>query len=286
MKAKLLEGKILAAEIKEKLVKEISSFRERVSGDITLAALQVGENPSSEIYIKSQKKNAEALGINYRLLKLDAAAGEKDLLDLIDGINKDKSVQGVIIQMPLPIGLNRQKIIEAVSVDKDIEGMNPENLGSILLGKPRFIPCTAQAAYELVKSTGINLYGKEVVIVGHSDIVGKPLSLIFLNDFATVTVCHIGTSQAGHLEEHVRRAEVLIVAVGKANLIKGDWIKEGAIVIDVGINKVGEKIVGDVEFEPAAERASFITPVPGGVGPLTVTMLMKNTVEAAKLQLG
>lgn len=286
MKAKLLEGKILAAEIKEKLVKEISVFKEKVSGDITLAAVQVGENPSSEIYIKSQKKNAEALGINYRLLKLDAAAEEKDLLNLIDGINKDKSIQGVIIQMPLPSGFNRQKIIEAVSVDKDIEGMHPENLGSILLGKPRFIPCTAQAAYELVKSSGVNLYGKEVVIVGHSEIVGKPLSLLFLSDFATVTVCHIGTSQAGHLEEHVRRAEILIVAVGKANLIKGDWIKEGAIVIDVGINKVGEKIVGDVEFEPAAERASFITPVPGGVGPLTVTMLMKNTVEAAKAQLG
>ncbi|MCX5657367.1 MAG: bifunctional 5,10-methylenetetrahydrofolate dehydrogenase/5,10-methenyltetrahydrofolate cyclohydrolase, partial [Candidatus Omnitrophica bacterium] len=190
MKAKLLEGKILAAEIKERLLKEIIVFKENRLKDITLIAVQVGENPSSEIYIKSQKKNAEALGINYRLLKLDATVGEKELLSLIDGINKDESMHGVIIQMPLPPGFNRQRIIEAVSVSKDIEGIHPENLGSILLGKPRFIPCTAQAAYELVKSTGINLYGKEVVIVGHSEIVGKPLSLLFLNDFSTVTVCH------------------------------------------------------------------------------------------------
>ncbi len=280
MKAKLLEGKVLAEKIKEDLKKEISAL----SRPITLASIQVGENPSSEVYLKSQKKTAENLGINYHLIKLDGAAKEEELLALIDKISKDNAVHGVIIQMPLPPQINRQKIIEAISVVKDVEGMHPQNLGAILLGKPGFIPCTAQAAFELVKSTGVNLYGKEVVIVGHSEIVGKPLSLLFLNEFATVTVCHIGTSQAGHLEEHVRRAEVLVVAVGKANLIKGDWIKQDAIVIDVGINKVGDKIMGDVEFEPASERASFITPVPGGVGPLTVTMLMRNLVEAAKLQ--
>lgn len=280
MKAKLLEGKVLAEKIKEDLKKEISAL----SRPITLASIQVGENPSSEVYLKSQKKTAENLGINYHLIKLDGAAKEEELLALIDKISKDNAVHGVIIQMPLPPQINRQKIIEAISVVKDVEGMHPQNLGAILLGKPGFIPCTAQAAFELVKSTGVNLYGKEVVIVGHSEIVGKPLSLLFLNEFATVTVCHIGTSQAGHLEEHVRRAEVLVVAVGKANLIKGDWIKQDAIVIDVGINRVGDKIMGDVEFEPASERASFITPVPGGVGPLTVTMLMRNLVEAAKLQ--
>jgi len=280
MKAKLLEGKVLAEKIKEDLKKEISALNK----SITLAAIQVGENPSSEIYLKSQKKNAENLGINYQLLKLDVTTKEEELLALIDKINRDSSINGVIIQMPLPAQISRQKVIEAISGIKDVEGMHPANLGQIILGKPIFIPCTAQAAFELVKSTGVNLYGKEVVIVGHSEIVGKPLNLLFLNEFATVTVCHIGTSQAGHLEEHVRRAEILVVAVGKANLIKGDWIKEDALVIDVGINKVGDKIVGDVEFGPAAERASFITPVPGGVGPLTVTMLMRNLVKAVKLQ--
>jgi methylenetetrahydrofolate dehydrogenase (NADP+)/methenyltetrahydrofolate cyclohydrolase len=162
--------------------------------------------------------------------------------------------------------------------------MHPANIGKIVFGKAKILPCTPAAVMELLKETGIDLYGKEVVIVGHSEIVGKPLSLLLLEKFATVTVCHIGTSQAGKLAEHVSKAEILIVAVGKANLIKGDLVKEGAIVIDVGINRVGDKIVGDVEFEAAEKRASWITPVPGGVGPLTVTMLMRNLVEAARLQ--
>jgi len=281
MSAKLLEGKVLVEKIKGDLKKEISTL----SGPITLASIQVGENQATEVYLKSQKKIVQELGINYQLFKLSHEIEEKDLLALINRLNQDKSINGIIIQMPLPSHINRQRVVEAIDILKDVEGMHPENLGSILLGKPRFIPCTAQAAFEMVKSTGVNLYGKEVVIVGHSEIVGKPLSLLFLNEFATVRVCHIGTSERGHLEEHVRQAEILVVAVGKANLIEGDWIKEGAIVIDVGINKVGDKIVGDVEFEPAAEHASFITPVPGGVGPLTVTMLMRNLVEAVKLQL-
>jgi len=162
--------------------------------------------------------------------------------------------------------------------------MHPANIGKIVFGKANILPCTPAAIMELLKEVGVDLYGKEVVIVGHSEIVGKPLALLLLEKFATVTVCHIGTSKAGKLEEHVSKAEVLIVAVGKAGIIKGEWIKEGAIVIDVGINRVGDKIVGDVEFETAEKRASYITPVPGGVGPLTVTMLMRNVVEAAKLQ--
>jgi methylenetetrahydrofolate dehydrogenase (NADP+)/methenyltetrahydrofolate cyclohydrolase len=162
--------------------------------------------------------------------------------------------------------------------------MHPANIGKIVFGKASILPCTLAAVMELLKETGVDLYGKEVVIVGHSEIVGKPLALLLLEKFATVTVAHIGTSKAGKLEEHVKKAEVLIVAVGKAGLIKGEWIKEGAIVIDVGINRIADKIVGDVEFEGAEKRAAFITPVPGGVGPLTVTMLMRNLVEAAKSQ--
>jgi methylenetetrahydrofolate dehydrogenase (NADP+)/methenyltetrahydrofolate cyclohydrolase len=162
--------------------------------------------------------------------------------------------------------------------------MHPANIGKITFGRAKVLPCTAAAVMELLQASGVDLYGKEVVVVGHSEIVGKPLALLLLDKFATVTVCHIGTSKAGKLEEHVRKAEVLIVAVGKAGLIKGEWVKEGAIVIDVGINRVADKIVGDVEFETAQSRASYITPVPGGVGPLTVTMLMRNLVETAKLQ--
>jgi methylenetetrahydrofolate dehydrogenase (NADP+)/methenyltetrahydrofolate cyclohydrolase len=172
--------------------------------------------------------------------------------------------------------------MNAIAPEKDAEGMHPENLGKVLLGSFSVAPCTAQAALTLIESTAINLYGKEAVIVGHSEIVGKPLSMLLLNKFATTMVCHIATGERGVLPEHVKRAEILVVAVGKAGLIKGEWIKEGAIVIDVGINRVGEKIVGDVEFEKAFERAAFITPVPGGVGPLTVTMLMRNVVNLAR----
>jgi methylenetetrahydrofolate dehydrogenase (NADP+)/methenyltetrahydrofolate cyclohydrolase len=164
--------------------------------------------------------------------------------------------------------------------------MHPQNIGNIIFGRSKILPCTPAAVMELLNASGVDLYSKEVVVVGHSEIVGKPLALLLLDKFATVTVCHIGTSKAGKLQEHVAKAEVLIVAVGKAGLIKGEWVKEGAVVIDVGINRVADKIVGDVEFEAAEKRASYITPVPGGVGPLTVTMLMRNLVEAAKLQQG
>jgi methylenetetrahydrofolate dehydrogenase (NADP+)/methenyltetrahydrofolate cyclohydrolase len=190
----------------------------------------------------------------------------------------------MIIQMPLPQQIDYKKISQFILPEKDAEGMHPANIGKIVFGKARILPCTPAAVMELLNSTGIDLYGKEAVVVGHSEIVGKPLCLLLLEKFATVTVCHIGTSKAGKLEEHVRKAEILIVAVGKAGLIKGEWVKDGAIVIDVGINRVADKIVGDVEFEGAEKHASYITPVPGGVGPLTVTMLMRNLVEAARLQ--
>lgn len=280
MSATLLEGKVFTEKIKEELRNELR----RITSSITLTSIQIGEDPASCVYVNSQKKIAQSLGINYELLKLDSNIEESCLLDLIDKKNKDSSIQGLIIQMPIPSHLNRYRIIEKINPLKDIEGVHPVNLGKVLLGKPEFIPCTAQAVLEMVKSTGVNLYGREVVIIGHSEIVGKPLSLLFLNEFSTVTICHIGTFQSRHLEEHTRSAEILVVAVGKANLIKGEWIKEGAIVIDVGINRIGDKIVGDIEFEEAKNRASWITPVPGGVGPLTAVMLMRNLVKAAKLQ--
>lgn len=278
--AKLLEGKLLAEKIKEEIKQSVQSLKFKP----VLASIMVGENAGAQAYVRQQKKAAENLGIDYQLHTLEANIQESALIEFVNKLNIDKSVNGIIIQMPLPEQIDYKKISQFILPEKDIEGMHPANIGKVLFGKARIVPCTAAAVMELINSTAIDLYGKEVVVVGHSEIVGKPLALLLLEKFATVTVCHIGTSIAGKLEEHVKRAEVLIVAVGKAGLIKGDLVKVGAIVIDVGINRVADKIVGDVEFEAAEKRAAFITPVPGGVGPLTVTMLMRNLVEAAKLQ--
>ena len=278
--AQLLEGKIISERIKKQIKEEISKLNLKP----VLASIEVGENPAASVYIKAQRRLSEELGIDYQLHKLDSQISETSLIEFIQKINLDKAINGLILQMPLPKHIDYKKISQFIEPKKDVEGLHPENMGKIIFGKAKILPCTAQAVMELLKETQVDLYGKEVVIVGHSEIVGKPLSLLLLDKFATVTVCHIGTYDAGKLEEHVRQAEVLVVAVGKAGLIKGEWIKEGAIVIDVGINRVGDKIVGDVEFETASKRASFITPVPGGVGPLTTTMLMRNLVEAVKMQ--
>lgn len=263
--AKLLEGKPVAEKIKE----QVKLGAQKLSFVPVLASVLVGDNHSADAYVRSQQKIAVDLGIAYRLHQLPENISEEALIDFINKLNVDSSVNGIIVQMPLPRKIDSKKISESIAPKKDIEGMRP---------------CTAVAVTELLDYAGINLYGKEAVIVGYSEIVGKPLAPILLEKFATVTVCHIATSEAGKLADHVRRAEVLVVAVGQAGLIKGEWIKEGAVVIDVGINRVGDRIVGDVEFEAAEKRAGFITPVPGGVGPLTVTILMRNLVEAAKLQ--
>ena len=277
---RLLEGKPIATRIKDKLQKQIQDL----SLKPVLVSIQVGENAGAEAYANSQEKVAKNLGIEYKFLRLKEDIKEKELIDFIQKLNEDKGIDGIILQMPLPAHIDYKKMSNFILPQKDAEGMHPANMGKITFGKAEILPCTPAAVMELLKESGIDLYGKEVVIVGHSEIVGKPLSLLLLDKFATVTVCHIGTSQAGKLDEHIRSAEVVIVAVGRAGLIKGEWIRQGAVVIDVGINRVKDKIVGDVEFEEAAKLASWITPVPGGVGPLTVTMLMRNLVEAVKFQ--
>ncbi len=284
MAAQLLEGKVIAGQIKEALRQEIEALKQKTKTSPRLVSIQVGENPASAVYIKSQQKNAENLGIEYVLETLEVHQPQEDLLALIDGLNQDETVSGIIVQLPLPKGMDHRLVMRSISPKKDAEGMHPENLGRVLLGDAVLAPCTAQAAMELITSTGVDLYGKEAVVVGHSEIVGKPLSLLLLNKFVTTTVCHIATGERGALPEHVKRAEILVVAVGKAELVKGDWIKEGAIVIDVGINRVEGKLVGDVEFDTAKDKAGFITPVPGGVGPLTVTILMRNVINAFKAQ--
>ncbi len=293
--AKLLEGKPIAERIKEGIKQQIQSLKNKP----VLASVQVGDNAGAEAYAKSQKKVADSLGIDYQFHKLPQDTSTELLLGFIRKLNNDITTHGIIIQMPLPAHIIYKNVSQFISPEKDVEGMHPANIGKILFGTSTtlsangecnriigktIVPCTPAAIMELLNSTGIDLYGKEVVIVGHSEIVGKPVALLLLEKFATVTVCHIGTSKAGKLEEHVKGAEILIVAVGKAGLIKGEWVKQDAVVIDVGINCVNDKIVGDVEFEGAEKRASYITPVPGGVGPLTVTMLMRNLVETAAFQ--
>ncbi len=278
--AKLLEGKPVAEKIKEEIKLDVK----KLSHPPVLVSILVGDNASAAVYTKSQEKVAQSLGIVYKLHLLDKNISEDALIDFILKLNEDKTINGIVLQMPLPAHIDYKKISEFISPKKDIEGMHPTNMGKVIFGRARIAACTATAVMELLDSTGIDLYGKEVVVVGHSEIVGKPLAMLLLEKFATVTVCHIGTSKVGKLEEHVNRAEVLIVAVGQAELIQGNWVKKDAIVIDVGINKVGDKIVGDVEFEAAEKRASLITPVPGGVGPLTVAILMRNLVETTKLQ--
>ncbi len=278
--AKLLEGKIVADKIKEQLKGCVQDLKQPP----VLASILVGDNPSAIAYVKAQAKIAQELGIIYQQHQFAQGTSEDKLIDFVLKINADVSVNGIVVQIPLPKGISYLKICELISPNKDIEGMHPTNIGKLLFSQARIVACTANSVMELLDSTGIDLYGKEVVVVGHSEIVGKPLAMLLLAKFATVTICHIATSEVGKLQEHVERAEVLIVAVGQAGLIKGEWIKKGAVVIDVGINRLGDKIVGDVEFESAAKRASFITPVPGGVGPLTVAILMRNLVEATQAQ--
>jgi len=278
--AQLLEGKKIAESIKQGLSSQIHSIKDKYARVPILVSIQIGENSASEVYLKSQRKTAEELGIEYRLKIMGEKTEQDEVVGLINDLNADPNVSGIIIQMPLPAHINARVLISSILPAKDVEGMHPANLGSIISKDARLIPCTAAAVMELIKSTRVDLYGKEAVIVGHSEIVGKPLAMLLLNEFATVTVCHIATSDKGMLAEHVRAAEILVVAVGKAGVIKSDWIKEGAIVIDVGINRVEGKLVGDVEFDEVSRRASYITPVPGGVGPLTVAMLMRNVVSS------
>lgn len=278
--ARLLEGKPIADRVRAELKSRLAAAGKKV----TLASIQVGSDHGSEVYVRSQKKNAGFLGIEYQMHALAAHTGQDQLAAFIQSLNADPGVNGIILQLPLPPHIDYKTVSGCIAPDKDVEGMNPVNLGRLLFGRATAVPCTAASVMELLAATGIDLEGKEVVIVGHSAIVGKPLSLLLLEKLATVTVCHIGTSKSGKLEDHIRRAEVLIVAVGHAGLVKGEWVREDAVVIDVGINRADGRIVGDVEFSTAQERASWITPVPGGVGPLTVTMLMRNLVEMSLQQ--
>ncbi len=281
---KLLEGKKIAARINQMVKGEVLDFYKAYSFAPILCAIQVGDDKESALYLDFQQKIAKKLGIGYEVRKLDVDIDRESLKAVIAELNCDGNINGIILQLPLPAHLKANDIRSCLDPLKDVEGVHPENLGKIILNRNGLAPCTACAVMELLNTLNIELYGKEVVIVGHSEIVGKPLAAMMLNAFCTTTICHIATSERGLLAEHVKRAEILVVAVGKPGVVEGEWIKKNAIVVDVGINYVDDKIVGDVEFGKAYERAMYITPVPGGVGPITVALLMRNLLKAAKQQ--
>jgi methylenetetrahydrofolate dehydrogenase (NADP+)/methenyltetrahydrofolate cyclohydrolase len=263
---------------------QVLSLKEVRSSVPHVVNIAIGDHHAMCAYANSQIKAAQEIGIEYKLDILPENISQEKLIEHIQKLNQDPTVHGIMVHKPVPAHIDYHLVANHIDVIKDLEGVNVTNIGKMLLGKTNIIPCTPAAVMAHIDSTGIELRGKEVVIVGHSEIVGKPLSLLLLQKMATVTVCHIATSEAGKLAEHVSRADILIVAVGKPGLIKGDWIKKGAVVIDVGINQVGSKMVGDVEAVGAQAKASYLTPVPGGVGPVTVVMLMKNAIEAFRLQ--
>ena len=276
---KILDGKLIAGQLRETIAADVKALKGR---GVTpgLAVVLVGEDPASRVYVSMKEKACEQAGIFSDEHKLPAETSEAQLLALIDELNRDPRIDGILVQLPLPKHIDESKVLEAISPHKDVDGFHPYNVGRLVTGKPLFQPCTPYGVMKMLEAAKVDLNGKDVVVVGRSNIVGKPVALMCLAKHATVTLCH---SRTRDLAEKVGRADVVIAAVGQPEMIKGSWIKPGAVVIDVGVNRVGEKkLVGDVEFEACRARASLITPVPGGVGPMTITMLLYNTVEGAK----
>ena len=280
MSATLIDGKKLSALIREEIKLDASEFERKYGRKIGLAVILAGENPASKIYVRNKIVACEETGIKSFEYYLPESVTTEQLLELVETINSDENIDGLLVQLPLPKGVDEKTVLKAVSPAKDVDGFHAVNAGNLLLGNPCLAACTPSGIIRLIKSTGVEINGKNAVVVGRSNIVGKPVAVLLLNENATVTVCH---SKTADLKKHTLEADILVVAVGIKEFIKGDMIKKGAVVIDVGMNRADGKLYGDVEFDSAKERASFITPVPGGVGPMTITMLLKNTVKAANL---
>lgn len=279
MPAQLLDGKAQAAAICAALQGEVAAFRARYGRPPGLAVVQAGDDEASRIYVRGKRKRGQELGFLTLTEDYPASVTEAELLAVIKRLNADSRVDAILVQLPLPQLLSSERMLEAVDPDKDVDGFHPANMGRLLAGHPRFAPCTAAGIMHLIRSTGISLAGKKAVVVGRSNIVGKPTALLLLHEHATVTLCH---SRTENLAAECRTADVLVVAVGKKYCILGDFIKPGAVVIDVGINRDESGLCGDVAFEQVREQAAHLTPVPGGVGPMTIAMLMSNTLQAAK----
>ncbi|MDO8675263.1 MAG: bifunctional 5,10-methylenetetrahydrofolate dehydrogenase/5,10-methenyltetrahydrofolate cyclohydrolase [Candidatus Omnitrophota bacterium] len=273
MSAKILDGKILAVRIKEQLIKDIAALKSGTGKVPRFVSISVGEDPAGASYALSQERTARELGIAYERKVFSASVTESEVLADIRAFNADPLTHAIIVNKPLPAHLDLNTLIEVIYPDKDAEGLNSYNQGRIFSGTAFLIPCTPAAVMAHIKSTAIDLKGKEAVVLGRSEIIGKPIAMLLLKENATVTICH---SKTKNLPEHVQRADIVVAAIGKPLFVKGDWIKPGAIVIDVGTNRIDGKIVGDVDFESAKEKAGYITPARGGVGPVTSVMLMKN----------
>jgi len=276
MSAEIIDGKSIAAGIRKKLKDLVSNIpQDKLPG---LAVILVGEDPASRVYVGQKEKSCNEIGIRSYLHRLPATTKQGELLSLIGKLNKDPAVHGILVQLPLPEGLDSEEVITAIAPDKDVDGFHVVNVGRLWTGEKASEPCTPKGVMALLESTGVELKGLEAAIVGRSNIVGKPLAAMLLSRHCTVTICH---SRTKNLPEVLKRADIVVAAIGKPKFVTGDMIKKGAVVIDVGINRVDGRLVGDVDFDSASQSASWITPVPGGVGPMTIAMLMQNTLSLA-----
>lgn len=281
MAAQIIDGKKIAEEVRAEIRVEVEELKNKglVPG---LAVILVGDNPASQIYVNNKHKACGELGIYSEVHRLPGDTSQEELLGLIDKLNYDKKIHGILVQLPLPEQIDEKTVINAISPAKDVDGFGPANVGNLVIGDDCFYPCTPYGILVLLDKIGVDPKGKRAVVVGRSNIVGKPVAMMLLHRHATVTICHTKTPD---LAAECRNADILVVAAGRPKVVTGDMVKEGAVVIDVGVNRLEDgKVVGDVDFASASEKAGWITPVPGGVGPMTITMLMKNTVEAAKRQ--
>ena len=279
--SKIIDGKAVSQSVKDRIKEQAAQLKEKYGVTAGLAVIIVGDDPASRIYVNNKKKACEYVGFDSYEYALPEETTESELLELINKLNNDDRIDGILCQLPLPKHIDENVIINNIAPNKDVDAFHPVNVGKIMIGDYSFLPCTPAGVMELIASTGVDVKGKECVVVGRSNIVGKPMSMLLLHKSGTVTICH---SKTKDLKAECKRADILVAAVGVPNLIKGDMIKEGAVVIDVGMNRLENgKLCGDVEFETASKAAGYITPVPGGVGPMTIAMLMQNTLTAAKV---
>ncbi|EAF0791029.1 bifunctional methylenetetrahydrofolate dehydrogenase/methenyltetrahydrofolate cyclohydrolase FolD [Listeria monocytogenes] len=275
----IIDGKKLAKEIQEKVTREVAELVKE-GKQPGLAVVLVGDNQASRTYVRNKQKRTEEAGMKSVLIELPENVTEEKLLSVVEELNEDKTIHGILVQLPLPEHISEEKVIDTISFDKDVDGFHPVNVGNLFIGKDSFVPCTPAGIIELIKSTGTQIEGKRAVVIGRSNIVGKPVAQLLLNENATVTIAH---SRTKDLPQVAKEADILVVATGLAEFVKKDYIKPGAIVIDVGMDRdENNKLCGDVDFDDVVEEAGFITPVPGGVGPMTITMLLANTLKAAK----
>ena len=278
--ANIINGKEISAQIRAEISQKVKEYNAKTGKLPGLAVVIVGENPASQVYVRNKKKACEQVGFNSWVYEMPENTTQEELNALIDKLNDDADVHGILVQLPLPKHLNEEEIILRIKPEKDVDAFHPYNVGRITIGNPKFLPCTPAGIMELLHRSSIEISGKECVVIGRSNIVGKPMALLLLSENGTVTVCH---SKTRDLKEVCKRADILVVAIGKADFVTADMVKEGAVVIDVGMNRNAEgKLTGDVDFESVSRVASYITPVPGGVGPMTITMLLQNTLRAAE----